>query len=113
MLIDTVIISFEGPRFFAAADEDCFFRWLAALPEYKDIRGTGITLELTLDTPVGSDTVKQLLVIFRRWLIDVTPLLPLRSPETSNMALWDTAIDGSPGPGANNSFRPKPLRGSA
>jgi hypothetical protein len=108
-----VIISFEGPTFFAPADEGCFFRWLASLPEYKDIRGTGTILELTLDSPVEPDTVRQLLVIFRRWLIDVTPLLPLRSSETSNLALWDTALDGSPGPGPNNSFKPNPLRGSA
>jgi len=108
-----VIISFEGPRFFAAADEDCFFRWLASLPEYKGIRGAGTTLELTLHTPVSTDTVRQLLVIFRRWHINVTPLMPLRSPETSNMVLWDTVLDGSIGPGPNNSFKPNPLRGSA
>jgi hypothetical protein len=108
-----VIISFEGPTFFAAADEDCFFRWLASLPGYKDIRGVGTTLELTLDDPIASDAVVQLLVIFRRWLIDVTPLLPLRSSETSYLSLWDTSLNGVPGTGPNNSFKPKPLRGSA
>ena len=108
-----VVISFEGPTFFAPADEDTFFRWLASLPEYKDLRGAGTTLELTLDSPVGPDTVRQLLVIFRRWLIDVAPLLPLRSPDTNTLALWDTALDGASGPGPNNSFKPKPLRGSA
>jgi len=108
-----VIISFEGPTFFAVADEDCFFRWLGSLPGYKGIRGSGTTLELTLDGPVEPDTVLQLLVIFRRWLIDVTPLLPLRSPETSYLSLWDTSLDGVPGTGPNNSFKPKPLRGSA
>ena len=108
-----MIIYFEGPTFFAPADEDCFFRWLASLPEYRDIRGAGTTLELTLDSPVGPDTVRQLLVIFQRWLIDVTPLLPLRSPETNTLTLWDTALDGASGPGPNNSFKPNPLRGPA
>ena len=108
-----MIISFEGPTFFASADEDQFFRWLASLPGYKDIRGSGTTLELALDGPVDPDTVVQLLVIFRRWLIDVTPLLPLRSQETSHLALWDTSLGGVAGTGPNNSFKPKPLRGSA
>ena len=107
-----MIISFEGPTFFAPADEDCFFRWLASLPGYKDIRGAGTTLELTLDDPVEPDTVLQLLVIFRRWLIDISPLLSLRSSETSHLWLWDTSLDGVPGTGPNNSFQPNPLRGS-
>ncbi len=108
-----MIIFFEGPTFFAAADEDHFFRWLAALPGYKDIRGSSTTLGLTLDDSIEPDTVLQLLVIFRRWQIDITPLLPLRSPETSHLSLWDTSLDGVPGTGPNNSFKPKPLRGSA
>jgi hypothetical protein len=108
-----VIISFEGPVFFAQADEDQFFRWLSSLPEYQGIRGIGTVLELTLSAPTSPDTVQQLLVIFRRWRIDVAPLLPLRSRETSNLALWDTALGEALGPGPNNSFKPKPLRGSA
>jgi len=108
-----VIISFEGPTFFAAADEEYFFRWLASLPGYKDIRGTGTILDLTLDEPIASDAVLQLLVILRRWRIDITPLMPLRSPETSHLSLWDTSLDGVPGTGPNDSFKPNPLRGSA
>lgn len=78
--------------FFAPADEDQFFRWLAALPEYQDIRGVGTTLHLNLSTPVQPDSVRQLLVIFRRWCIGTEPLAPLRSPETNGYALWDTGI---------------------
>jgi hypothetical protein len=87
-----MIISFEGPVFFASADEDQFFRWLASLPEYQAIRGIGTTLALTLSTPVQPETVRQLLVLFRRWHLDVTPLLALRSPETNGFVLWDTAL---------------------
>ncbi len=107
-----MIINFEGPTFFAQADEDCFFHWLASLPEYKGIRGTGTTLELTLQGPPELESVVQLLVIFRRWLIDVNPLLPLRSAETTHLTLWDAAL-AARSPGPNNSFKPKPLRGSA
>ncbi len=87
-----MIISFEGPVFFATADEDQFFHWLSSLPEYRDIRGRGTALDLTLTTPLQTETVKQLLTIFRRWHLDVTPLLFLRSPETSHFALWDSAL---------------------
>jgi hypothetical protein len=87
-----MIISFEGPTFFAPEDEDQFFGWLYSLPEYKDILGTGTILDLELATPVSADTVRQLLVLFRRWCIDPKPLLSLRSPETDNFVLWDTSL---------------------
>ena len=87
-----MIISFEGPVFFAAADEDQFFRWLSSLPEFQSVRGIGTTLELALGHPVQPETVRQLLVVFRRWHLDVTPLLSLRSPETNGFVLWDTGL---------------------
>lgn len=87
-----VIISFEGPTFFVQADEDQFFGWLRSLPECQDIRGIGTTLDLVLAAPVSSDTVQQLVVVFRRWNIEVTPLLPLRSLETDDFVLWNMAL---------------------
>ena len=87
-----MIIFFEGPTFFAAADEDCFFGWLAVLPGYQDIRGSGTTLGLTLHDSIQPETVLQLLVIFRRWQIDISPLLPLRTPQTSQLPLWDNPL---------------------
>jgi len=94
-----MIISFEGPRFFAPEDEEQFFGWLHSLPEYKDIRGRGTTLDLDLAYPVSADTVRQLLVVFRRWCLDPTPLHHLRSLETDSFALWDTSLREVP-PGA-------------
>lgn len=85
-------ISFEGPVFFAKEDEDRFFGWIYALPEYERIVGAGTTLHLHLRTPVDAGTVEQLLVIFRRWCIDTTPLQPLRSSETERLTLWDTDL---------------------
>ncbi len=85
-------IIFSGPRFFAQADEDRFFGWLYALPEYQIVRGISTDLEITLATPVSPETVRQLLVLFRRWCLDPAPLLPLRSAETAGLVLWDTPI---------------------
>lgn len=86
-------ISFEGPVFFAAADEDQFFHWLRSLPEHQSIRGKGLELTLALSDPVQAETVRQLLVIFYRWKLDVTPLLPLRTSETSDFLLWDASLE--------------------
>jgi len=87
-----VKIIFGGPTFFAQADEDRFFGWLQTLPECQGVRGIGTNLEVALSTPVSSDTVQQLLVLFRRWCLDPAPLLPLRSPETTNLVLWDAPL---------------------
>ena len=87
-----MLISFQGPEFFSQPDEDQFFRWLASLPEYKDVRGVGTAVELSLTAPVQAETVMLLLVIFHRWHVDVKPLLVLRSPETDGFVLWDTAL---------------------
>jgi hypothetical protein len=95
-----VIISFEGPVFFAAADEDQFFGWLNSLPEFQSLRGIGTTLDLALSHPVQPETVRQLLVVFRRWHLDVTPLRALRSPETTGFVLWDTGIGDASATGA-------------
>lgn len=86
-----MIISFEGPTFFAAADEDRFFGWLASLPEFRAIRGVGTMLQLDLAVPISSDSVRQLVVIFRRWRVDLRPLQSLRSADTDDFVLWDTA----------------------
>ncbi len=91
-MLGPVIISFKGPTFFASEDEDQFFGWLYSLPEYKDIRGRGTTLDLELTHPVSADTVRQLLILFHRWCIDLGPLLPLRSPVTDSFVLWDTSL---------------------
>ena len=85
-------IIFGGPTFFAQADEDRFFGWLQQLPECQGIRGVGTDLEVALSAPVSADTVQQLLVLFRRWCLDPTPLLSLRSPETADLVLWDTTL---------------------
>jgi hypothetical protein len=87
-----MIISFRSPTFFASEDEDQFFGWLYSLPEYKDVRGRLTTLDLELADPVSAGSVRQLLVVFRRWYIDPAPLLPLRSPETDSFVLWDTSL---------------------
>lgn len=87
-----MIVSFKGPTFFVPEDEDRFFNWLYSLSEYKNILGAGTTLDLELVSPVSADTARQLLVVFRRWGIDPSPLTSLRSAETDNFVLWDTCL---------------------
>ncbi|MBB3777470.1 hypothetical protein GGR60_001741 [Xanthomonas arboricola] len=87
-----MIISFEGPTFFAPEDEDHFFSWIYSLSEYKKIIGTGTTLDLELASPVSADTVRQLLILFCRWRIGPSPLISLRSAETDHFVLWDAPL---------------------
>ncbi|TAA43456.1 hypothetical protein [Pseudoxanthomonas winnipegensis] len=87
-----MIISFDGPTFYAQADEDQFFGWLNSLDEFQDLRGVGRTLNLSLKEPVGPESVRQLLVIFRRWRLAIDPLLPLRTTQTTSFALWDADL---------------------
>ena len=87
-----MIIAFQGPVFFAATDEDQFFGWLRSLPEFQSIRGIGTTLELDLAEPVTAETAKQLVVIFRRWQLDVASLSTLRTAATTDFILWDTGL---------------------
>jgi hypothetical protein len=83
-----VQISFTGPTFLSDADEEQFFAWLYSLPGYEAIVGTGDTLQLTIADPVDRESVRELLSLFRRWRIDIAALLPLKSPENSDLALW-------------------------
>jgi len=85
-------ISFECPMFFVIEDEDTFFKWLYSLPAYENVVGQGSTLHLSLNEPVDSSTVEQLLVIFRRWCIEIDALVPLKSTETADCELWDTEL---------------------
>ena len=85
-------ITFRCPTFFADADEDRFFGWLYSMPEYAIVRGEGTALALQLTQPVSAETVRQLLVVFRRWCIDPESLLPLRRAETEHFVLWDIAL---------------------
>lgn len=79
----------EGPHFFAQEDEDRFFQWIYSLPAYERVTGIGTKLHIALREPVDDDTVKQLLIICRRWLIDVVPLGTLKHPSNEKFALWD------------------------
>ncbi|WP_282269902.1 hypothetical protein [Stenotrophomonas sp. PS02298] len=88
-----MIISFEGPVFFSPADEDHFFSWLRSIPEFQSIKGFATTLELELRAPVQPDSVRQLLVVFRRWHLDTMKLVALRSPETDGFVLWSANIE--------------------
>src|SRR5262245_1309896 len=78
----------DGPWYFAQADEDRFFEWIYSLPAYKNVEGRGTKLHLTLGDPVDDETIKQLLVICRRWHIDISPLAPLRRRSNERFVLW-------------------------
>lgn len=85
-------IIFKGPTFFAQEDENHFFEWIYALPSYLNITGKGLDLHLELKEPVDKETVEQLLIIFRRWNVDVASLKSLRSEKNKGFILWEVDL---------------------
>jgi hypothetical protein len=86
-------ITFKSPIFYSIEDENTFFHWIYGLPAYENVTGYITDLNLQLKSPVDETTVRNLLIIFRRWCIDITPLLPLKTVKNQNLALWNSGIE--------------------
>ena len=63
-------ITFPGPTFVDAEDEDKFFGRLYSLPGYLNVVGMLRKLTLSLEEPIGEDCAKELREIFQKWGID-------------------------------------------
>ena len=70
-------IVFKGPTFYCQEDEEHFFNWLYSIPAFKEVVGQGIELRLSLDEEVDQNSLEQLLVVFKRWELDLKSLKPL------------------------------------
>ena len=84
-------ITFAGPVFFSETDESMFFAWLERVPGFQSVHGHGTSLTVSL-APDREGAVYELLVVFRRWHIDPSPLrtMPREQPHTS--PLWERPI---------------------
>lgn len=85
-------ITIEGPVFFAQEDENRFFEWIYSLRAYDKVVGEGTDLRISLREPVDDESVRQLLVLCRRWCIDIQPLRQLRRPSNERLVLWEKNI---------------------
>ncbi|WP_183910981.1 hypothetical protein [Simiduia aestuariiviva] len=81
-------IIIEGPSFYDEEDENIFFNALYALPGFLSVKGKGLNLHIQFKSSPSDEAVKQLVVICRRWFIDIAPLLPLKNQNNSGLVLW-------------------------
>jgi hypothetical protein len=85
-------ITIEGPSFYDQEDENVFFGCIYALPSFVEVRGHGIELTITFETEPTEETILKLLVICRRWGIEIGPLRTYEEKYKSECYLWDNAI---------------------
>ena len=75
------VITFAIPSFYSVEDEDHFFNWLYSLGAYKDVKGAGRELRLTLRTSrLSKKDQRKLIAIFSRYKIDLRVLRKLLEP---------------------------------
>lgn len=80
-------IIIEGPVFFSQEDESRFFDWLNLLPGFKKVVGEGEYLHLHFNEPLADEAIRQVLIICRRWGIDITPLRGFKTPSNEQFIL--------------------------
>jgi len=82
----------EGPSFYDQEDENIFFNCLYSLPEYEEVIGKGLNLHIKLKESVSDETIKQLVIICRRWKINIQPLKTLHRSSNSKLSLWEHEV---------------------
>nr|WP_086938584.1 hypothetical protein [Thaumasiovibrio occultus] len=87
-----MIVTIQGPSFYGPEDEEVFFGCLYSLPEFEKVVGVGLNLDIHFKAPVSGDVIKLLLVICRRWGIDVSPLRKHIDDLDVDSLLWDDDI---------------------
>lgn len=81
------VLVFRVPKFNSVEDEDVFFKWLYSIGAYKEVRGFGRHLRLTLKSSrLSQKDRRQLLAAFLRYRVDLKVLRPLLEPKEQ----WST-----------------------
>src|SRR5262249_52905832 len=62
--------------YYSQGDENRFYRGLYALPEFVDVKWDGSALQLTLQPPLGRESFRELVALFRRYQLPLGILKP-------------------------------------
>ena len=92
------VLTFRIPKFYSVEDEDVFFKWLYSIGAYKDVRGSGRSLRLTLKTSrLSQKDRRRLLAAFLRYRVDLKVLRPLLEPKAqwSKGLHWYSSVFGN------------------
>ncbi|MEN3158714.1 hypothetical protein ABC502_10055 [Alkalimonas sp. NCh-2] len=85
-------IIIEGPMFYAQEDEDLFFSCIYGLPGFEHVQGQGTLLKIEISEPVTDEAIVKLVILCRRWSIDIAPLLGLRRKSNQALPLWEAGF---------------------
>jgi len=86
-------ITINGPTFYHEEDENLFFSAIYQLPNFKEVIGVGRELKISFTQNVSNEAVMQLLVLCRRWGIEIKPLNMFKNEINSNSTLWENRIE--------------------
>jgi hypothetical protein len=82
-------LTIKGPAFYAQEDEDLFSSCIYGLPNFKQVWGRGLHLDIEFSEPPTDEAIVKLVIICRRWSIDVSPLFKLRRASNQDFSLWE------------------------
>jgi hypothetical protein len=91
------VVTFDVPNFFSVEDEDYFFKWIYSLAAFKDMKGAGRELRLTLKSSrLSKKDQRKLLAVFFRYNIDMRVLRTLLEPaeQWPSKAFWFKTVFG-------------------
>jgi len=89
----TMNITINGPTFYHEEDENLFFSGIYKLPNFEEVKGVGRELKISFTKDINNEAVMQMLVLCRRWGIEITPLNKFKSELNSNSTLWEKRIE--------------------
>lgn len=85
-------ITITGPTFYDSEDENVFFNCIYSLPSYEQVRGHAMSLDIEFKAEPNDQDIVQLLVICRRWHIDIEPIKKYKRASNKDCVLWENQI---------------------
>ena len=72
-----MIIEVPGPTYFSGNDEIAMFEWLGRIKVVRSVTGRGRSLLIDLQRTPTDNQLRDLLALFHRYRMDMTPLATL------------------------------------
>ena len=94
-----MLIRVQGPTYFSQNDETAMFEWLGRITVVDNVTGEGSDLIIRLKRAPTDNQLRDLLALFFRYQMDMTPLAVLRTAKNESWFLdqgnfWFDAIFG-------------------
>ncbi|MBJ3786494.1 hypothetical protein [Devosia sediminis] len=74
----------QGPTYFSQNDETAMFGWLGRITIVRDVTGEGRDLIIRLKRAPTDNQLRDLLALFFRYKMDMTPLAVLRTAKNES-----------------------------